>query len=179
MCSSDLLKISGALDKFSGDYLQISEENVSIDKSNAFIDRGVNKKTKILENGEYEITLEIKRTQNRPKSLEYIEPSNGTLTYLIKENRSDIRLAIPKGSVIINDQSTTPLQTVGNEGAVDIYEFKSFLQPLQPANYTIKYKLPFRVALKDQDTFSITSLVQLQNGGWPFDFTQTLEVPNS
>lgn len=171
------LKMAGNLERFDGDYLQIAEDNLSIDKSSAFIERTLNKEVIISESGEVSIRLDIGRTQSRAKSIEYIDPHNDRLTYLIKENKSQLSLAVPKGSLITKDYSNVELRYRSTEAGVDIYDFMSSLEPFIPSNYKISYKLPFRLSVSDKAGLTYNSFVQLQNGGWPYKLKTIISVP--
>lgn len=171
------IKMAGATERFDGDYLQIAEDNVSIDKSSAFIGRTVSKDTNISENGEINVLLDIKRTQKRAKSIEYIDPHNGRLTYLIKENKSLISIAIPRGSVISKNYTNIDLRYRTTEGNLDLYVFQSSLEPFIPADYKIGYKLPFRVSMDGRTGLTYNSFIQMQNGGWPYKLNASVKVP--
>ena len=56
-------KMDGALVKTTDDYLLLGENNYSVDKSNAFLDRATNKKLSIAEDGSDSIELTISRLQ--------------------------------------------------------------------------------------------------------------------
>jgi len=169
------LNYAGAIARNTNDYFQIEEYNRSIDKSNAFIDRSIDRKINIGKNGDVRVDLLITRLQNREKSIPYIDPRDNGFTFLIKENNSDIRVVLPRNSVVIEAESIA-LKKVESKDFVDIYEFNSSLTPLEAAKYKISYMLPTKVS--NSGSFNFDSYVQIQNGGWPYQLSSELVVPN-
>jgi hypothetical protein len=170
------LRYDGSIVTSSQDFLQISEKNLSIDKSNAYIDRSLDRRMKIDKNGVAVVELNIKRKQNREKSIPYIDPRDNNFTYLIKENISNIRVVIPKNSVILQKDGLSEFKKITSNEFVDIYEFNSQLIPLIESSYKLTYKLPFNFSAVGP--INVDSFIQMQNGGWLYNFTNTLEVPS-
>jgi phage pi2 protein 07 len=131
---------------------------------------------KIDKNGVAVVELNIKRKQNREKSIPYIDPRDNNFTYLIKENISNIRVVIPKNSVILQKDGLSEFKKITSNEFVDIYEFNSQLIPLIESSYKLTYKLPFNFSAVGP--INVDSFIQMQNGGWLYNFTNTLEVPS-
>ncbi len=174
--SLENIKYDGSLVPFAGDYFVLAEDNISIDKSNAFIDRQLERTASILEDGSVNIAVKITRTQTLEQSYHYIDPANGGGTFLIKPNKSLIKFAIPRGSKI-DGNSTINQEYKGAEGGYDVYQFRSELEPLKPSEYSFSYTLPFRLA--NTRVVDFNSYIQLQNGGWPYKLTNNVLVPSS
>jgi hypothetical protein len=172
------LKLDGSLVNSSADYFLMSEKNLSIDKSNAFIDRSLFRNIKVSEDGSVEVYAKIIRNQTVPVSLPYIDPNvPGVLTNIIRKNVSLIKVAVPKKSQIIDTEGSTKLEYRGTEGGYDIYAFQSSLEPLVPSEYNFKYKLPFKVV--GNENYQIDSYIQIANGGWPYELREEIEVPKN
>lgn len=170
------LRYDGSIVKTNQDYLQIGENNLSIDKSNAYIDRSLDRRMKIDSSGVAVVELNIRRKQNREKSIPYVDPRDNNFTYLIKENISNIRIAIPRNSLILQSEGLPEFKKITSNEFLDIYEFNSQLIPLVESSYKLTYKLPFIFSLSGP--INLDSFIQMQNGGWPYNFTNILEVPN-
>lgn len=171
-------KIDGSLLKFSGDYFLVSESNNSVDKSNAFIDRKIDRNIQIKDDGAVEITTKLTRSQTLPISFPYRDPHAPDIeTYLIKANKSYIKIAIPAGSKILDSPESVKLEYKGKESGYDIYGFQSNLEPMVPSEYKFTYKLPFAVAGDPNVDFE--TLIQFANGGWPYNLSQKINFPSS
>lgn len=167
--------VGGATKSYSGDYFVVAEDNISIDKSSAFIDRVVSRNITVDSSGSVNIHVDISRTQNRQKDLPYVDPRGG-FTYLIKENKSYIKFALPKGSKINYDKSKISIEKVDPELSYDVYRFKSELIPLVKSDYSFSYQPPYRIAMFTNKV-DINGFIQLQNGGWPYRLINTVQMP--
>lgn len=171
-------KMDGAMSRSSGDYFMMAENNYSIDKSNAFIERSLTRNIKITQDGSAQVNMVFTRRQSKPISYEYIDPhAPGIVTNLIRANKSTIHFAVPKGSVINYVEGDTKVSKVNSEGAYDIYGFNSELEPLVQSDYVINYTLPFKYDL-NSNILDFSSIVQLQAGGWPYKLHESLDLPN-
>jgi hypothetical protein len=168
--------ISGSTKSFAGDYFMMAEDNISIDKSSAFIDRVLKRNLVINQDGSVNISVDIARTQNRQKDLPYIDPRGG-FTYLIKENKSYVKFALPKGSKINYDQSKISIEKLNSESGYDIYRFISELNPLVQSDYSFSYSPPYKIAMFT-DKVEINGFLQLQNGGWPYKLINSVQMPS-
>jgi predicted transcriptional regulator len=169
-------KLDGSLESTSADYFLTSEKNLSIDKSNAFIDRKINRSFNILEDGSVEVTAKLIRNQTVPVSFPYYDPNvPDVLTHVIRKNKSFIKIALPKKTQIIDYEGATKLEFRGSEGGYDIYGFQSDLEPLVPSEYSFKYKLPFK--LVGENTFQLDSYIQYPNGGWKNEVANEFVAP--
>ena len=170
-------KMDGALAKTTDDYLLLAENNYSVDKSNAFIDRIANKKLSLAEDGSATIELAISRLQTQQVSFEYIDPHYpDVVTNLVRANKSSIKLAVPKGSSIISTSENIGITKIDPEGGYDIYTFNSELTPLEKSDYRISYSLPFKYDLTSKKAV-VNTTYQLQNGGWPYRLINTVQMP--
>lgn len=172
------LKLDGALVKFESDYFLISENNISVDKSNAFIDRKLNRIVTINNDGKIKIEAIITRTQTIPESFPYVDPrAPDIVTHLVRKNVSQIKIAVPSGSKILSTAGNLILTSAGKEQGYDIYSFISSLEPLVASEYRIIYELPFRLGGEHVVTYN--SYLQLQNGGWPYELSTSVQTPNN
>lgn len=171
------LKYDGSLVNFVSDYFMIAEKNVSVDKSNAFIERQLERKVHLNSDGKMDVDIKISRKQIIPESFPYIDPKDAAAnpTFLVKKNKSFVKFALPKGSKIDQSKTDVQVQERGNEGGYDIYWFESNLEPLVSSVYNISYSLPFKVV--GTDTVNIDSYLQIQNGAWPYQLTNVLYMP--
>ena len=170
------LGFDGSIKRNEYDYFMVYEKNESIDKSNAFIDRKIDRNVMIGDDGRVNVEVNITRRQTRDKSIPYIDPKNNEFTYLIKENNSNIRIAIPKGSKMLNRPQDTSLIKIETTEFVDIYEFRSQLIPLEEASYRIAYSLPVNLVMSNNLKWE--SYIQIQNGGWPYKLQNTVVTPS-
>ena len=171
-------RADGSLVKFSGDYFLMSESNSSVDKSNAFIDRSLDRNIHISEDGSVDITTKITRNQTLPVSFPYIDPNApGIETNLVRKNKSYIKIALPAGSKIVDSEEYIKLTYRGKEDGYDIYGFQSDLEPLIPTEYVFRYTLPYNLAGNPDVEFD--SYLQIANGGWPYVLSQNVTSPSS
>ena len=169
-------KLDGSLESTSADYFLTSEKNLSIDKSNAFIDRKISRSFNIIEDGSIEVSAKIIRNQTLPVSFPYYDPNiPDVLTHVVRKNKSFIKIALPKKTQIIDYEGATKLEFRGSEGGYDIYGFQSDLEPFVPSEYNFKYKLPFKLA--GENTFQLDSYIQYPNGGWKNEVANEFVVP--
>lgn len=169
-------KLDGSLESTSADYFLTSEKNLSIDKSNAFIDRKISRSFNVLEDGSVEVNAKIIRNQTLPVSFPYYDPNiPDVLTHVVRKNKSFIKIALPKKTQIIDYKGSTKLEFRGSEGGYDIYGFQSDLEPLVPSEYSFKYKLPFRLA--GENYFQLDTYIQYPNGGWKNEVANEFIVP--
>ncbi len=172
----DKARYDGGLVAFDSDYFMLTENNISVDKSNAFIDRQLTRRVDIGTDGSVDVGVTIRRTQFRDKSIPYVDPNNNGFTYLIKENISSMKFALPPESKIYSELSTMAIQPRGKEKGYDVYEFRSELVPLVPSEYYFRYRLPFKIA--GSNFAVVNSFLQLQNGGWPYKLTNSVTTPD-
>lgn len=166
----------GSLVGGTNDYFLLTENNYSIDKSNAFIDRKLSRNITINPDGGVGVEVKIIRTQTIEQSFPYVDPRNeGTVTHLVRPNKSYMQFAVPKSSKIVSTSSNITLEQVDSEGGYDIYRFPSELTPLVTSEYIINYQLPF--IIKGDGMAVYNSYLQYQNGGWPYGLRQTIQVP--
>lgn len=169
-------KLDGSLVKFSADYFLMSESNNSVDKSNAFIDRKLDRNIQIAEDGSVVVTTKIIRNQIIPVSFPYVDPhAPDVQTNLVRKNKSYIKMALPAGSKILEGEGYIKLDYKGKEDGYDIYGFESDLEPLEPSEYTFRYELPFKLAASPN--FDLDSYLQIANGGWPYSLSQNVTTP--
>ena len=174
--SINKLGFDGAIINNSGDYFLLTENNLSVDKSNAFIDRKLDRKVVIDESGRVVVSVKITRTQTIPESFPYVDPKAPDIqTFLVKRNGSEIKLALPAGSKLISNSPNYHLTPIGKEQGYDTYGFISSLDPLVPSEYEFSYELPFRIGGENGSVFS--SYIQYQNGGWPYVLSQSVVSP--
>ena len=170
--------LDGALARTTSDFFIMGENNYSIDKSNAFIDRILKRDITILPNGSAQVSISINRKQNRPISYEYIDPhAPDIVTNLIRANKSSIHFALPKNSKIISRDGDTAVSKISSESGYDIYSFNSELEPLVVSDYRISYLLPFMYDMNSK-SLDFASIVQIQVGGWPYRLIESITLPD-
>ncbi len=172
------LNLNGALVSFEADYFLLTENNNSIDKSNAFIDRRLARNISIDDDGKTHVETIITRTQTIPESFPYVDPkAPDVVTHLVRKNVSQIKFAIPSGSKILGTAGNLTLIPVGKEGGYDVYSFVSSLDPLVASEYRINYELPF--VLSGESGVAYNSYIQIQNGGWPYQLSMSVQTPKN
>ncbi len=169
------LGYDGSLVAFESDYFLLTENNYSVDKSNAFITRQLDRKLAIDPDGSVTVDVKLTRTQNLEQSFPYVDPVDQGTTFLVKSNKSYMKFAVPAGSKLDSAKSNIDIEYKGKERGYDVYGFNSELVPLEPSEYTFSYKLPYILA--DDDTMTLNSFIQLQNGGWPYQIRNSVVVP--
>ena len=93
----------------------------------------------------------------------------------IKTNNSKIDVMLPKDSTLENISGVNKYQQSISEEQL-IVSYISDLAPLGPAqSVTLKYKIPQQYDISR--TITVNTLVQKQNGGWPYEMIYTLNVP--
>lgn len=171
------LGFDGSIVGTPSDYFLLTENNFSVDKSNAFIDRQMERSAVIDQDGGVVIDVKLIRNQTLEQSFPYVDPRDpeGRLTHLVRPNKSYMKFAIPKNSKIIGNSENIVLEKKDSEGGYDVYQFVSELTPLVPSEYQISYKLPFK--LGGQDGSVLNTYIQYPNGGWPYRLKQTVKAP--
>lgn len=165
---------TGELINYAGDYLFVSESNRNASKTGAFIKRGLEKQIKIMADGKTEIDAKFTRTHTAPEYLHYyFDPEFNGYKYLVASDSVEVRVAVPKGSVITG--SSMPITKIGPEGGYDVYSFLSDLEPASSASYSINYQLPFQIAMNDKLNYN--SYVQLPVGTHPYNINECIQTP--
>lgn len=170
-------KLDGAMARNTTDYIMVAENNYSIDKSNAFIDRSLKRQITVQPDGMVKVRMVLSRRQTRPVSYEYIDPhAPDVITNLIRANKSSIMVALPKNSIIDFSPGDTKLTKMRPESGYDLYSFNSELEPLVQADYSISYSLPYKYDL-NSSSVDFTSFIQMQTGGWPYQLIESVQLP--
>ncbi len=169
------LAYDGSMVGFGADYFLLSESNYSVDKSNAFIERKLERSIDISPDGSINISVKIIRTQTLAQSFEYVDPVNHGLTYLVKPNKSSIKFALPANSKLDTANASVAISSNGKEQGYDIYSFNSELAPLVPSEYSFSYHLPYK--LTTSELIAYNSYIQIQNGGWPYQLHNVVKTP--
>lgn len=160
----EALNAAGKIKQFEGDYLHINESNMGGAKSNMYITESVTQNIEPQSDGGIEKTIIINYKNPHPPSDCNLERGGLCLNATL---RNWIRIYVPKGSQLITSQ--------GSEVKVETYEdlgktvFEGFLtvRPQGSATYTIKYKLPFKLAKNSE----FPLLIQKQPGTDHIDYT--------
>lgn len=168
------MAFSGELIDYSGNYFYVAESNRNASKTGAFINRSVDRKIRLRDSGKVEVTTKLTRTHTASEYLHYyFDPEFNGYKYLVASDNVEIKVAIPKGSVVIGSSMT--LNKVGIENNYDIYSFNSNIEPATTVSYEINYVLPTQIAM--EQIISYNSYFQLPVGTHPFNIRECIESP--
>ncbi len=139
----EALNAAGRIKKFDGDYLHINDANFGGAKSNLFVKEAVSQSIDVGSDGS--ITKTIVIDYRNPFAPSNCNEEQGGLC-LNATLRDVIRVYVPKGSVLLDSQGSEVKVTSYEELDKTVFEGFLTVRPLGKATYTLKYKLPFKVA---------------------------------
>jgi hypothetical protein len=169
------LGLAGEIKQTDYNYFQITEANFGADKSSPYVRQIVNYDQIINSDGTSTITATVSRNHTSDYKFPYVNPYTNKSDWLIKTNNSKIDIILPKDTKLENVSGVNKYQQTISEEQL-IVSYISDLAPLGPAqNVTIKYKIPQLYDISR--TITVNTLVQKQNGGWPYEMIYTLNVP--
>lgn len=135
-------RLSGELVNFSGDYLQLSEKSLSGTKTGPFIERSIDRLTRINEDGKTQISLNIGRRHLAKENLfRYFDPHFNGYKYLVGYDEIEGKIALPKNSKII--QSSPELALTDREGYYDIYTYQIRTDLGSESDLRLQYESPY------------------------------------
>lgn len=138
----EALNASGRIKQFDGDYLHINEANFGGAKANMYVKESVTQNFET-DNGGIVKTVTINYKNPFPPSDCNLERGNLCLNAIL---RNWVRIYVPKGSELISSQGSEVKVTSHEELGKTVFEGFLTVRPLGAATYTIKYRLPFKLA---------------------------------
>ncbi len=170
------LGFSGSIKKTDYNYFQITEANFGADKSSPFIDQKVLYNHTLNSEGMSEIAVDITRKHTKPQSFPYTNPYTNKPDWLIKNNISYMQVLVPFESQLKSFSGVDKL-TSSYEKPIQQFSYISLLAPLSaPQTVHISYTIPQHLDMSKNIT--VTTLVQKQTGGWPYELTYRLQTPS-
>lgn len=138
----EALNAAGRIKTFDGDYLHINEANFGGQKSNMYIKESVEQNYEIKSDGVVVKTITINYKNPYPPSDCNLERGNLCLNAIL---RDWLRIYVPKGSEIISSQGSEVKVTSYEELGKTVFDGFLTVRPLGTANFTISYRLPFKL----------------------------------
>ncbi len=143
------VNMDGGLQPADGIYLLVAEANVGANKSSPFIRQDIEQKVTIDQSGRAMVDVVLHRHHTGKYSHQYVDPHDGLTKWLVGNNVSFIKLALPYGSKVTS-ASFTPSRDVYSESGRSIVTFLSTLEPGAAETYRFSYELPFRYVMGDK-----------------------------
>lgn len=171
----EALGLTGTIKKTDYNYFQIAEANFGADKSSPFIEQKINYEQNIDSDGTSNVLVSISRRHTKDFSFPYVNPYTNKSDWLVKTNNAKIDVLIPKYSKLESINGVNKYERTSTEDT-EIVSYISDLAPLGGAQTVVmNYAIP---QLYDvSKTISVNTLIQKQNGGWPYSLTYTLHIP--
>lgn len=162
----EALNAAGRIQNFEGDYLHVNDTNFGGAKSNLFLTEAVTSSYQTQSDGSIVKTVTISyKNPFAPSDCSLL--SGGLCLNAIQ--RDWLRVYVPKGSTLMDSKGSEVKVTSYDELGKTVFEGFLTIRPLGSATYTLKYKLPFKVAGSD-----LPLLIQKQPG--TNDNQYTIEV---
>ncbi len=152
----EALNAAGKIVPFEGDYLHINDVNFGGAKSNLFVTEAVSQNYQINSDGSIQKTITINYKNPYPPSNCSLKDQSLCLNATL---RDWLRIYVPQGSQLVNSQGSEVKLTTYDELGKTVFDGFLTVRPLGIANFTITYKLPFKVAGN-----SLPVLIQKQPG---------------
>lgn len=151
---------AGRIHDFEGDYLHINQANLGGAKSNMFVTQDVVQDYEVGGDGSITKTVTISYKNPHPPSDCNLERGNLCLNAVL---RDWIRIYVPKGSKMVDSQGSEVTMKSYDDLGKTVFEGFLTVRPKGAAKFTIKYKLPFKLA-KDSN---LPLMIQKQPGTYP------------
>lgn len=139
----EALNAAGRIKSFEGDYLHINEANLGGAKSNLFVQEKIGQNIETESDGSIIKTITINYKNPFPPSDCNLERGNVCLNATL---RDWIRVYVPKGSELISSQGSEVKVTSSTDLGKTVFDGFLTVRPLGTATYTLKYRLPFKLA---------------------------------
>ncbi|MEK7571694.1 MAG: DUF4012 domain-containing protein [Patescibacteria group bacterium] len=164
----EALNAAGKIQEFDGDYLHINEANFSGAKVNIFMQETVDSNYEVDRDGVITKTVTINYKNPYPPSDCNLERGGLCLnaTY-----RDWIRVYVPKGSELIESKGSEVKVVTEEDLGKTVFEGFVTVRPQGVATYTLKYKLPFKLASNAQ----LPILLQKQPGTYGYDYNISVD----
>ena len=138
------LDMDGGLASAEGNYLMVAEANMGVNKSSPFIQQDVSQKVIVdSATGKARVELTIRRQHNGQYSLQYVDPHDGQTKWLVGDNGSFVKIAVPAGSKVMSSSQELSRPSY-NESGRTVYTYFASIAPGQAHEFKISYSLPFR-----------------------------------
>lgn len=166
--------LDGGLKPAEGNYLMVAEANVGANKSSPFIEQDIAQKLVVADDGSALVELKIKRKHTGAYMHQYVDPHDGKTKWLVGDNISYIKVAIPSGSSDIATNVALSRATYDESGRT-VVTFASSLSPGSSAEYAISYRLPFKYNMGKEVV--VRSLVEKPIGSFGQYVRQSVVLP--
>ena len=161
------LNAAGQIKPFDGDYLHINEANFSGAKVNIFMQEAVDNSYDVANDGTITKTVTVHYKNPYPPS--DCSLADGGLC-LNAEYRDWIRLYVPKGSVLTDNQGSQVKMTTYDDLGKTVFDGFITVRPKGVSTLTVSYKLPFK--LKSGSPLPV--MIQKQPGATDNDYQTIL-----
>jgi hypothetical protein len=166
--------LDGGLEAAEGNYLMVAEANIGANKSSPFMQQDIEQKLVIADDGTARVDAIIKRKHTGEYMHQYVDPHDGKTKWLVGDNLSFIKVAIPaRSGSIVSDTAFS--RAVYKESGRSVLTFYSALSPGTSAEYRLSYTLPFKYELGSQVV--VKSLFEKPIGSFDQRITQTVALP--
>jgi hypothetical protein len=170
------LGMGGEIKKTDYNYFQIAEANFGADKSSPFIHQQIDYEQVINTDGSSDVVANVSRNHTSGLRFPYINPYTNKSDWLVRTNNSKVDILLPSESKLAAVSGVNSYEKNAAEG-VEVMSYISDLAPLGPTQkVTLRYQIPQHY--DTSKTITVNTLIQKQNGGWPYDFFYTLHVPD-
>ncbi len=159
----EALNAAGKIKSFDGDYLHINQANLGGAKSNLFVRESVTQNIEVQSDGSLVKTITLNYKNPFPPSDCNLERGNVCLNATL---RDWIRVYVPKGSELISSQGSEVKVTSYEELGKTVFDGFLTVRPLGSATYTLKYRLPFKLAKNSP----LPLLIQKQPGTYENEY---------
>lgn len=160
----EALNAAGRIKNFEGDYLHINDANMGGAKANLYVKESVVQDIGIESDGTITKTITVSYKNPFPPSDCNLERGGLCLNATL---RDWVRFYVPKGSQLISSQGSEVKVTTYEELGKTVFEGFFTVRPLGSAVYTIKYRLPFKLASGSK----LPLLMQKQPGTYDNEYT--------
>ena len=176
----DIIKSIGAageVKQTDDNYFMMADANIAANKSSPYIKNSVVMNQFIETDGSSTIDLKIISRHTSGYRISYIDPNIPTeKRWLIGDDHSYVSMALPKDAKLLN--SSIGIGNISQHQELDklVLGYYRNITPLSESTVTLRYKLPTKYLFGDK--LAINTFIQKQIGGWPYDLSYTLTLPN-
>lgn len=167
----------GSLKNTDDNYFMMAESNYSANKSSAYIKNKVTMNQVIEKDGSSTIEVSIASTHSSDYKIPYVDPNSNQSTWLVGENKSRVNLVIPNGSSLDGSSLNTNDYKIASAENNMLIEYDRYLKPLTSSTVQFKYRIPTKYVFTDK--LVINSVIQKQLGGWPYEISYSLALPDT
>jgi hypothetical protein len=166
--------LDGGLEPAEGNYLMVAEANIGANKSSPFMRQDIEQKLVIADDGTARVDMVIKRKHTGEYMHQYVDPHDGKTKWLVGDNLSYIKVAVPADSSNISSDVAFS-RAAYKESGRSVLTLYSALSPGASAEYRLSYTLPFKYEMGDRVV--VRSLLEKPIGSFDQRIAQTVELP--